>query len=237
MTDRERAANRLLDLRELERPGFRELNRRLEAIEREDDALYFHPGKHWEYPWAMERLRAEPGARVLDAGCGASVFPVWLARCGFRVTALDLAPPAGLAERLGEPIEYVSGNLTEMPFPDASFDAVFSISVIEHLGREGIAEAMRELTRVVRPGGQLLITTDYYEDAGAELWHDKNGVRFPVEWSFCDEPQLRELIIGAPGLRLDGALDLAADWDAIRPAMRDFHGYPYTAVGLAFIRR
>jgi len=110
---------------------------------------------------------AAAGSRVLDAGCGASIFPVFLAKLGHRVSALDLRVPEGLGRLHGVEIDYVRGELTALPFADAQFDAVFCISVIEHLGHQGVPRALQELRRVVRPGGRLLITTDFYEDARA----------------------------------------------------------------------
>ncbi len=230
------APNRTLDLSELEHAPFRDILADLEALRARDSISYLHPSKRWEYPWALERADLAPGSRVLDAGCGASIFPVYLARAGHRVSALDLDVPQGLAAAHGVSIDYVRGALTELPFEDESFDAVFCISVIEHLGRRGIARALAELRRVTRAGGRLLLTTDYYEDAEAKLWYEGPGASFPVEWSFFDERRLREYLLEAPGLRLDGAIDLDVDWAAVKPRMRRFHGYPYTSVGVALLR-
>lgn len=230
------APNRTLNLNELEHAPYRDILAELDALRARDNISYLHPSKRWEYPWAVERARLAPGSRVLDAGCGASIFPVYLARAGHRVSALDLDVPEGLAAAHGVTIDYVRGNLTELPFEDESFDAVFCISVIEHLGRQGIPRAVSELRRVTRRGGRLLITTDYYEDADAQLWYEGPGDPFPVEWSFFDEPRLREYLLEAPGLQVDGEVDLRVDWDAVKPRMRRFHGYPYTSVGVALIR-
>lgn len=231
-----RAPNRVLDLNELHRPPFKQVLERLDALNARESRSYLHPSKRWEYPWALERARLALGSRVLDAGCGASVFPIYLAEHGHAVTGLDLEVPYGLDREHGVTVDYVQGNLTELPFPDEHFDAVFCISVIEHLGLEGIPIALDELRRVTRRGGRVLLTTDYYEDAKAQLWYEGPGRRFPVEWSFFDEEQLRRFIIEAPGLQVDGELDLRVDWEAVRPAMRRYHGYPYTAVGVAMIR-
>ncbi|MGQ9425474.1 class I SAM-dependent methyltransferase [Gilvimarinus sp. F26214L] len=234
MTDR--APNRLLDLEELTSPDFAAVLDELDTLTERESISYLHPGKRWEYPWALSRAQLEPGCRVLDAGCGASIFPVYLAKNGYSVTALDLHPPEGLNEAHQVPVDYCRGELTELPFPDGSFDRVFCISVIEHLGHEGAPAALAELRRVLRPGGRLLITTDYYDDAEAEIFYEKDGERFPVDWGFYDARLLEHYLLDVPGLRLDGALDLSVDWDETRPRMREFHGYPYTSVGLAFVR-
>jgi hypothetical protein len=79
------------------------------------------------------------------------------------------------------------------------------------------------------------LTTDYYEDASTELWYEGEDRRFRVDWSFVDAQQLENVILEAPGFRVDGEVDLSADWDTVRTQMRRFHGYPYTSVGIALV--
>lgn len=237
MAQRKRGApNRILDLRELDEPFFSGIVKRLDELTGRETISYFHPSKRWEYPWALERARLPPGSSVLDAGCGASIFPVYLAELGHQVTGVDLAVPSKLSALHGVRIDYVAAGLTHLPFADESFDAVFCISVIEHLGYGGIAQALAELRRVTRPGGRLMITTDYFEDAKAEIWYEGEGAPFRVDWGFFDEEHLHRYLLQAPGLRLEGELDLQVDWPAVKPQMRRFHGYPYTSVGITLIR-
>ena len=232
-----RAPNRVLDLQELDEPFFAHTLQHLDALERRDSISYLHPSKRWEYPWALDRACLAPGSRVLDAGCGASIFPVFLAKLEHQVSAVDLEVPEGLDRAHGVTIDYRRAGLTELPFPDRHFDAVFCISVIEHLGHQGVPHALQELRRVVRPGGRLLLTTDFYEDADAELWHEGDGGSFPVDWDFFDPNLLRQFLLQAPGLEVEGEVDLRVDWKQVRPAMRRFHGYPYTSVGVTLVRR
>lgn len=82
MTGAQRAPNRLLDLGELEEPVFQRTLQRLDALTGRESISYLHPSKRWEYPWALERARLAWGSRVLDAGCGASIFPVYLSELG-----------------------------------------------------------------------------------------------------------------------------------------------------------
>ncbi|WP_303904620.1 class I SAM-dependent methyltransferase [Thiohalomonas denitrificans] len=231
-----RAPNRILDLDELETPAFRQVLDRMDELTGSDSISYLHPSKRWEYPWALERARLSPGARVLDAGCGASIFPVYLAEQGYRVSALDLSPPPGLDRVHGVSVGYVGGDLGRLPFVDGAFDAVFCISVIEHLGFGAMAAALSEMHRVIRANGRLLLTTDYYEDANASIRYEGEGGPFPVEWSFFDAERLKQHILEAPGWRLEGELDLRVDWERTKPVMRRFHGYPYTSVGVTLVR-
>jgi SAM-dependent methyltransferase len=111
--------------------------------------------------------------RVLDggAGSGRATVAVLLARPGSTVAALDIyrdgfgidgntpdrlrhnATRAGDANRL----EVVTGDLRQMPFPSASFDAAVSAYVIDHLSRDGVAQSLSEIARVLRPQGQFLL--------------------------------------------------------------------------------
>lgn len=232
----QRAPNRLLDLRELEEPRFADILRSLDTLTQRETISCLHPSKRWEYPWALARAGLAPGSRVLDAGCGPSIFPIYLAGLGHPVAAIDLAVPNGLDVVHGVNVDYIRATLTRLPFADNSFDTVFCISVIEHLSPDGVPAAIQELRRVLRPGGRLLITTDYYEDAEAPLWYEGTDRRFPVDWAIFDEHRLRRHLLRAPGLTVDGAVDLNADWDRIREEMPAFHGYPYTAVGIALVK-
>lgn len=230
------APNRLLDLSELDRPEYRRVLAEMDDLVAREDISYLHLSKRWEYPWALERGAPTSRECILDAGCGASIFPIYLATQGLDVFALDLDPPLRLAEAHGVAVNYVRGDLTELPFANESFDQIYCISVIEHLPRSRIPLAMAEFRRVLRTGGQLLLTTDYYEDADAEMWYEDSERRFRVDWNVFDERLLSEFVLNVPGLCVEGALDLQADWETLRPQMQRFHGYPYTAVGVALVK-
>jgi ubiquinone/menaquinone biosynthesis C-methylase UbiE len=101
-------------------------------------------------------------------------------------------------------VDSIREELTALPFADNSFDVAFCISVIKHLGRNGMSLALNELRRFIRYAGRLLLTTDYYEDASAELWYEGEDRQFRVDWSFVDAQQLENVILEAPGFRVDG---------------------------------
>jgi SAM-dependent methyltransferase len=230
------APNRPLDLSELAFPAFRRVLAELDSLVAREDVSYLHSGKRWEYPWALDRARLRPGDRILDAGCGDSIFPVYLAGLGHHVAAVDLDFSGTLGALHDVPVGYTRADLTGLPYRDGAFDTIFCISVIEHLPDAAITDAMAELRRVLRDGGRLLLTTDYHDDADAEIWYDGPGPRFRVDWGIFDEARLRRRVVEAPGYRLEGALDLAVDWRETKPRMQAYHGYPYTSVGLALVR-
>jgi len=97
---------------------------------------------------------------VLDAGCGSGRNMVELARLG-AVTGIELSRTSvslARARLLGEVVE---GSVLDMPFDSDSFDLAASLDVIEHLDVD--LDALRELRRVVAPGGFLLVTVPAYE--------------------------------------------------------------------------
>ena len=104
------------------------------------------------------RLTAEavvrPGDAVLDACCGTGDLTVAGARAGGRVTGLDFSEPMlERARRKAPELEWIRGDLLELPFGDASFDAAtvgFGVRNVDDLRR-----ALSELRRVLRPGGRL----------------------------------------------------------------------------------
>jgi SAM-dependent methyltransferase len=227
--------NRLMNLDDLNTPFYRHTIRQMEALLRTDPCLYLHPSKRWEYPWALQRADLPTGSRVLDAGCGASVFPLFLGEQDLRVTAIDPDLPEGLTVPASMSLRYVRGRLQQLPFASEHFDGVFCISVIEHLPLAEMTVALKELARVLKTGGRLLLTTDYAQNADEKMWYEGPGDRFAVDWNVFDRQRLQTLLnaIASCGLMLEGALDLEADWPTLRERMRRFHGYPYTSVGLA----
>jgi ubiquinone/menaquinone biosynthesis C-methylase UbiE len=114
--------------------------------------------------WLGE-LPLDRGARVLEVGCGAGHTAVELAARGFAVEAIDGAPAmieqtreralqSGLTERL----HATPGDVHRLHFPAASFDLVVALGVLPWLAE--IETPLREMARVLKPGGFLIATMD-----------------------------------------------------------------------------
>jgi ubiquinone/menaquinone biosynthesis C-methylase UbiE len=106
----------------------------------------------------------EPGAEILDCPTGFGRHALVLAGEGFKVTGLDRSETLlAEAERRRGDTEwprFVCGDYRELPFDDASFDAVLNLfSSLGYLGREGDVGVLREFRRVLRPGGALIVET------------------------------------------------------------------------------
>jgi demethylmenaquinone methyltransferase/2-methoxy-6-polyprenyl-1,4-benzoquinol methylase len=102
------------------------------------------------------RAAVRPGDRVLDACCGTGDLAVAARRAGGEVTGLDFSPRMlERARRKAPSIEWVEGDLLDLPFADASFEAAtigFGVRNVTDLDR-----ALAELRRVLVPGGRLAI--------------------------------------------------------------------------------
>ena len=106
------------------------------------------------------RLTAEavvaPGDKVLDACCGTGDLALAAQAAGGGVTGLDFSEPMlERARRKSSEIEWLQGDLLRLPFKDATFDAAtvgFGVRNVEDLD-----QALKELRRVLKPGGRLAI--------------------------------------------------------------------------------
>ena len=137
-----------------------------------------------EIPWVLARL-AQRAGRLLDAGSSLNHEFVLRAPAlaGKRITIVTLAPEAECHWRSG--ISYVFGDLRDLEFRDGFFDSVACISTIEHVGMDNTMYlgtpdkthrgdtkefllALREMKRVLKPGGVLYITFPFgkYENHG-----------------------------------------------------------------------
>ena len=111
----------------------------------------------------IEQLRLPGTAHLLEIGCGAGFATTALAMRGYRVDALDSVPTmlkltgkrlaeTGAAER----VRLVRGDVRHLPMADNSFDLVFALGVLPWL--DDTLAAVREMARVTRPGGYVLVT-------------------------------------------------------------------------------
>lgn len=99
-----------------------------------------------------------PGARVLDAGCGAGRMSRYLADRHVGVEGLDLSPGmVAVAAGLHPDLSFTVGSLSDLPYDDNTFDGVLLWYSTIHTVRAGQAGLYREASRVVKPGGHLLV--------------------------------------------------------------------------------
>jgi SAM-dependent methyltransferase len=92
-----------------------------------------------------------PGARVLEVGAGTGKQAADLTARGFQVDAIEIAASNYAQDRLFPIVDYDGRHI---PFPDATFDVVFSSNVLEHV--PDLAQLHAEIRRVLKPGGTAL---------------------------------------------------------------------------------
>lgn len=138
--------------------------------------LLLEPCNYWrnvEVPAVISRLAVRPGEKVLDIGSPKlpSLF-IWY-RLGAEVYATDLFPYffeeySHYAERLNPPLSGPAYHIEQqdarcLRYPDCYFDKVYAISVLEHIEDDGDSQAMREISRVLKPGGICCLTVPFAE--------------------------------------------------------------------------
>ena len=150
----------------------------------------------------VERSGLEPGMDVLDVACGTGNATIPAARAGARVTGLDSQPDllATARERAADAmveVDWVLGDAQEMPFDDDSFDRV--LSTFGHMFAPDHEQTAREMKRVTRPDGRIVICSWTAEDsirrmfaAVGELLPPPAGTTPPVAWG--NEEHVRELL-------------------------------------------
>ena len=104
----------------------------------------------------VARSSPHEGGRLLDVGCGNAWSAYAFARRGFDVTGVDLNPDAFEPPRHPN-LLLRPGSVLHLPFPDATFDLVAAYQMLEHVPAP--EAALREMLRVVRPGGTISIVS------------------------------------------------------------------------------
>jgi SAM-dependent methyltransferase len=114
----------------------------------------------------IDWLNIAGSPRILDAGCGAGGITRLLAEAGgadSHITALDieadfLVAAKKLLEEIPAAMRYQEGSLDELPFADGQFELIWCSRVIHHMPDQ--LAAMREMRRVLKPGGKLALRED-----------------------------------------------------------------------------
>lgn len=127
-------------------------------------------------PWMAESLdyAGAKGLRVLDVGCGQGLDLARYAEAGADATGVDLTPrhtelARAHAEALGLAVEVVQGDAESLPFEDERFDRASSNGVLHHT--PDMPAALREIRRVLRPGGEARIVV--YNKRSLHYWVDQ----------------------------------------------------------------
>lgn len=157
-----------------------------ETYDRYARLLSFGQDPRWR-AFLVERIEADPNATVLDVACGTAAVSIELVRrYGCRVVGVDQSTEMLAAGReridaagLGERIELEKGRAEHLPFEDASFEALTFTYLLRYV--DDPAATMKELARVVRPGGRIAML-DFFVPGGVArpAWELYVRVGLPV---------------------------------------------------------
>jgi len=116
---------------------------------------------------ALKRLELRPGTALLDVGCGRGELLAKAKEAGAQAVGCDYAEAAVALATKTSGCRVIRCDVKKLPFPDASFDRIAFIGVIDHLSDAELAVCFGELRRLLRPGGFVVVNTcvntDYYK--------------------------------------------------------------------------
>jgi 2-polyprenyl-3-methyl-5-hydroxy-6-metoxy-1,4-benzoquinol methylase len=154
--------------------------------------LYGMPVHRSEVDTGIRFLRAVPGGRVLDVGCGAGEWLVTMRELGWQAEGVDFDPNAVKVAQLNG-LDVRCGNLEEQNYAANSFDAVTLNHVIEHVPDP--IGLLRECLRVLKPKGKLVLATPNIASLGhrcfKEYWR---GLEPPRHLHVMSPAAMRRLL-------------------------------------------
>jgi SAM-dependent methyltransferase len=187
------------------------------------------PAKNWDSLAILQTIldNTTPRSTILDAGSSLDSTPLhWLYLYGYRkLIGINLAFPKTITYG---PIKYLKQDLTHTKFRKQSFDVVICQSVIEH--GVSIHEYFEEMSRILKHGGTLITSTDYWENSV----DTKGKMAFGTEIRIFDREDLSEMLCIAErnGFRKTGDIDLECNEKAVH-----WTGLNYTFIVFALKRR
>src|SRR2546429_2823255 len=126
--------------------------------------------------WHHDALKLAPkvfNRQILEVGCGAGDFAISLAQLGACVKAVDFSFTAiSLARKklrqCPRNVDFKVADAENLPFASDIFDVVFSCECLEHVPNP--CAALKEMSRVLKPGSHLVLTTENYSNAMVLAW-------------------------------------------------------------------
>ena len=155
----------------------------------------------WEKSWMnikeeriaeyLQKMQAEPDdlmrylqqlqvQTICDAGCGCGAYTLKLAVNNFEVYGFDVSAYAvGLAQKLlnhaGVQVKLKTASIRCTGYKQSQFDCVVARDVINHISKQDAKAALKELVRITKPGGKVIVTVDFLDEEYEREPHCING--------------------------------------------------------------
>jgi len=139
------------------------------------------------------------GRRILDVGCGVGEAARF-APAGADYVGIDLSEPLVRAGHRSRGTTLLAADVTRLPFADAAFDRVLCMGVLHHLSAADVRRALTEMTRILRPGGEIVLV----EPNPLNPWNHLMAWLRPAERGILHTGAgaLRRTFEAAPGLEI-----------------------------------
>ncbi|MCL1978962.1 MAG: class I SAM-dependent methyltransferase [Methanomassiliicoccaceae archaeon] len=148
-------------------------------------------------PWrgiGKVSLDIPPGSKVLDIGCGNGKTTAALIKMGLDVTGLDFSPSAisHCISVFGDKAKFTIAECDRMPFSDNHFDAAVAVHILEHLNETQLKDTVKEISRVLAPGGLVFVRVFAVGDARSD-GRDRNRRGNGIEYRYYSEDEMKSI--------------------------------------------
>lgn len=186
------------------------------------------------YPIPEIPLPPGSNAHLLDIGCNWGRWSLAASRRGYRAIGIDPSLAAvqaayRVSREVKAPADFLVGDGRNLPFPDQSFDVVYSYSVLQHFSKDDARDSIREAARVTKPGGTVLIqlanlfgVRQLYNQM-RDLARHEQGLFRVRRWTPGEMLSAFNELVGPARLTADGFFSLnaqATDTDLMAPFPR-----------------
>jgi ubiquinone/menaquinone biosynthesis C-methylase UbiE len=169
----------IFSLRCLRLPGQSFLNELLQILQFCHTPLErptFYVTRYVEIPLGISSLACNTQEKILDLGSGTSPLPLYLRYRDHTIIAFDhslkelknLRTLSQYETDDPKPLMLINGDLRKLPFHSNVFDKIFCVSTIEHIPEDGDTESMKEIWRILKPGGHLFLSTEFEQPESLE---------------------------------------------------------------------
>jgi SAM-dependent methyltransferase len=176
---------------EVSRTAISRMLKEIRAEFKMDDCLYldYFPRSHSRFVDVLMRIPKVLQARILDVGCGSGIMSIVLAKLGYKVFTTDLfsKPCEDHIRKYNIVFQKHNIEVDSLPFKDEWFDLVLFSEVLEHLNYSPLIP-LREIHRVMKKGGRLILTTPNICTLKNALWllRGKNPIFMDLDRYYID---------------------------------------------------